>query len=72
DPGHTMANAMVQILAACYYYIDVAVSVQPVGLAMKTAGYTLIQTSGAMGGGQYQSQWNINYYNQLVAIFTGS
>lgn len=72
DAAHTMANTMVQILAACYNYLDAAVSVQPVGVAMKAAGYTLVQTSGAMGSGQYQSQWNITYYNMLVTIFSGN
>ncbi|MES2002882.1 MAG: hypothetical protein V4450_00070 [Bacteroidota bacterium] len=72
DGSHALADEMVQTLAACYNYIDASVSVIPVGTAMKAAGYSLIQTSGAMGNGQYKSQWSITYYNQLVAIFTGT
>jgi hypothetical protein len=69
DQGHTMADEMVRILAACYYYIDLSISIVPVGTAMKTSGYSLVQASGALGNGQYKQQWNASYYTQLVNIY---
>jgi hypothetical protein len=69
DPNHTMAAEMVRLLAACYYYLDLAIAITPVGTAMKASGYSLSAAAGAMGDGQYKQQWTAAYYSQLVAIY---
>jgi hypothetical protein len=59
---------MCPLLAAGFYLVHVNTSVVPMATAMKAAGYTLIQTSGAMGI-QYQPNWTADDFDKVVQIY---
>jgi hypothetical protein len=66
-PG-TAAPQMVHVLASAYTLTATSAGVVPVAQAMKTAGYTLAETSAAMKT-QYQPDWTVEDYQKVSAVF---
>ncbi|NII29203.1 hypothetical protein HB364_29255 [Pseudoflavitalea sp. X16] len=59
---------MCPLLAAGFYLVHVNTAVRPMAIAMKAAGYTLVQTAGAMGI-QYTPGWTAADYAIVVDVY---